>query len=130
MPELIEAFKDYKTMEETNPAVRFELEKDEYYKLMHIGYYIKSYEVPAEYNGKPVKQFIYNCYAPYLKTLTLPTSIEYITYRCDHDAEDGELHIIYLGTKAQWEAITDSNYWSKEGVRITCSDGDYVVSAE
>lgn len=131
MPELPEALKGYKTMEATADAVKYELKDDKYYEVSFADYYIKSFEVSAEYNGKPVKQFNYNCYAPYLKTVTLPTSIEYLKVNCSHDAEDGELLIIYQGTKAQWEAIKNSDVWSKtEGVRITCSDGDYVVSAE
>lgn len=128
MPSLPNAFADYKTMSATNAVVEFNLSSDEtYYNVGFIDRYVKTYEVPSAYNGKPVKEFIAGCYSENLKTVTLPTSIVKLGY-CGHDAADGELNIIYKGTKAQWASIENSDNWANtDGVRITCTDGDYFV---
>lgn len=132
MPTIPEEYEGYKDVSPTNAVIEFELSDDgTYYTLEEINYLVKSYEVPETYNGKPVTRFEEYCNSEFLTALTLPTSITYLCSYCRHDVEDGELHIIYKGTKAQWEAIENSDKWSKQdGVRITCSDGDYVVSTE
>lgn len=132
MLELPEKFQDYKTREATKEPVYYRLSSDEtYYEPTGFNSYIRSFEVLEEYKGKPVIVFATNCHSATIKTITLPTSITILNSGCDYDAEDGELHIIYKGTKAQWETITNSEVWSKTaGVRITCTDGDYVVTEE
>ncbi len=128
MPSLPDVFADYKTMSATQDVIEFNLSSDEtYYNVGFINRYVKTYEVPSTYSGKPVKEFIAGCYSENLKTITLPTSIVKLGY-CGHNAEDGELHVIYKGTKAQWASIENSDNWANtDGVRITCTDGDYFV---
>lgn len=130
-PNISEAYKDYKEMPVTRDVIEFELSEDEtYYTLTNISRFVKTYEVPESFSGKPVTRFDDNI-SSNLKTLTLSSNIVYLNSSCKHNAEYGELHIIYNGTKAQWEAIENSAVWSAtKGVRITCSDGDYVISTE
>lgn len=132
IPELPEEFQDYKTREATKEPVYYKLSADgTYYTLTSFDSYIRSIEVPAEHEGKSATAFLTNCHSSAIKTITLPTSITILNSGCDYNAKNGELHIIFKGTKAQWEAITNSDAWSKtEGVRITCTDGDYVVAEE
>lgn len=126
VPSMPEHFGDYKTMPATGNVVDFGLSDDgAYYCVDFIDQYVRSYEVPSTYNGKPVKGFIAGCYSENLKTITLPTSIVKLGY-CGHNADDGELLVIYKGTRAQWSAIEDYKLWSNtNGVRITCTDGEF-----
>lgn len=125
MPSLPDKYKDYKNMDANKDLITYNLSVDgTYYIVRHIDSCIKSYEVPATHNDIPVKEFDAYSYSN-LKSLTLPTSIVKMG-ECRHDAEDGELQIIYKGTKTQWGEIENHENWEKEGIRITCSDGEYV----
>ncbi len=126
MPSIPEKFKDYKNMAATEDIVRYSLSEDEtYYRVSGIDSCLKSYEVPATYNGIPVKECGANAF---LTTLTLPTSIVKLTY-CGRTADAGELHVVYKGTKEQWAQVENHEEWNADnGVRVTCVDGDYVES--
>lgn len=127
---LSETLKDYKTKAATESAVEYLLGSDGTYSVKSVHFLIASYEVPATYNGSSVTNFSTNP-PSILTTLTLPKSITTLYSLFARYEDDEELHIVYKGTKAEWEAIENSDVWSKtENVRITCSDGDYVVSAE
>lgn len=128
MPVIPEKFENYSTMIATELAVEYSLGTDGTYSVESVLWLIKSYEVPATYNGVAVTKFLCTPNSN-LTTLTLPKSITTLYSSVYRYEDDEELHIIYKGTKTEWEAIKNSDRWSKtKGVRITCSDGDYVVA--
>lgn len=122
---LPEKYANYADMDATEELITYE-QNDGYYKI-NINSNISSYEIPDSYNGLPI---CIDRRCLNMKEIMLPKTIKLYeeTYgvRCDSTT-----HIIYKGTKAQWEQIPYAVEWCENTqITVTCSDGDYVVKAE
>ena len=123
---LPESFKDYKTREETNSPIEYELNSDETKYEITIASGIVSYEIPSSYNGLPVEVTYANVEC--VSELTLPSNITELkgqNYFFYYPEEEKEIHIIYRGTKEQWASIEKTSEW-RTYTRVTCTDGEYV----
>lgn len=118
---------NYADMDATEELITYD-QYDGYYKIS-INSNIASYEVPESYNGLPIC-IDTQCLSLRMKEITLPETIKIEEY-WGYAPADATTHIIYKGTKAQWEQIPYAVDWCKNTqITVTCSDGDYVVNAE
>lgn len=128
MPAVPQEYKGYKKMDSTDEPVKYELTEDGLqYMLTYLGDFIKLYEVPEYYDGKPVGKIKGVLVPICLEELTLPTTIKKFESTHLYYYYSTEPCIKYKGTKEQWGQIENHEIWSPDkGVRVTCSDGDYV----
>lgn len=124
-----EAFSDYKTREATEKVIEYKLAYDQKSYDITIDGGLRSFEIPAEYNGLPVSFTIGS--VRYLEEVTLQSSITKLegsfSWDGTYEKRTEELHVIFKGTKEQWGNIEKNEEWtSVNKVRVTCSDGEYV----
>lgn len=124
---LPEKYANYADMDATEELITYD-QYDGYYKIS-INSYISSYEVPESYNGLPIC-IDTSCLT--MRGITLPENIKLKSSIKDNSGySKSTTHIIYKGTKAQWEQIQYAVEWCENTqITVTCSDGDYVVNAE
>lgn len=132
-PMIPEVYADYKSLPETAPiTAKYEISEDGdgyYFAGIENGDYLKSYEIPSQYNGKDVigitELYVYN-----LQKLTLPNTIKgIISLDCDELRE-----IRFNGTKEEWNAIIKpesifGDGWDEDlpdDYTIYCTDGTIV----
>lgn len=121
---LPQKYSNYAKMDATEELITYD-QYDGYYEI-RINSNIASYDVPDSYNGLPICIDDSQCLR--MKEITLPKTIKLGRTIGSINIWDATTHIIYKGTKAQWEQIPDAVDWCKNTqITVTCSDGEYVV---
>lgn len=129
-------YSKYKKLDATIEPVSYSEQRDKtgnvlFYDMWFQFFHVKpqSVEVPETYNSLPIGTvyFTNSYYMP--EEITLPSNVGALPELSDRYS-DVSIHIIYKGTKEQWEQVPYAIEWCKNTkITVTCADGEYTVKA-